>query len=282
MRMSTFSGDQLAQVNNPDPFAMPVLRSPVWRTPGWLTVIVQFVRLLLLLVRFLARHPLLDLTVSVLAFTYAQAGWPGLLALVLITAAVLAVWRWRWPRSFTRFAGQPARARWRRWHYRRHWIAVLTVSGLAVVFRGRMLMPVLGKITSTRSVRGYRTLPMDDMLVAALRALHKQQAAEKLAAGPAYEDAGYVVIDELGSPVHPEWFSDEFHRVRERAGLPRIRLHDSRHTANSLMAAAGVPPHIRAAWCGHTEAVNEGAYTHARPEDMATAMAALTKIQNGA
>jgi hypothetical protein len=37
------------------------------------------------------------------------------------------------------------------------------------------------------------------------------------------------------------------------------------------MAAAGVPRHIRAAWCGHTEEVNEDTYTHARPEDLAAA-----------
>ena len=53
--------------------------------------------------------------------------------------------------------------------------------------------------------------------------------------------------------------------------MPRIRLHDARHTVNSLMAAAGVPDHIRAAWCGHTVAVNVATYTHARPEDLAVA-----------
>jgi len=74
--------------------------------------------------------------------------------------------------------------------------------------------------------------------------------SERLAAGEAYSASGYVVCDELGAAVNPEWYSDEFHRVRERAGVRRIRLHDGRHTVNSLMAAAGVPPHIRAAWCG--------------------------------
>jgi hypothetical protein len=39
-----------------------------------------------------------------------------------------------------------------------------------------------------------------------------------------------------------------------------------------------VPPHIRAAWCGHTVQVNESTYTHARPEDLAVAGAALSKI----
>jgi integrase len=132
-----------------------------------------------------------------------------------------------------------------------------------------------------KSSRGTRTLPLDEVLVTALRALRKRQIAERLAAGEAYEDSGYLVTDELGRPLHPDRYSRyEFHRIRELAGLPRITLHDGRHTANSLMAAAGVPPHIRAAWCGHTQAVNEATYTHARPEDLALAAAALSKINN--
>jgi hypothetical protein len=41
-----------------------------------------------------------------------------------------------------------------------------------------------------------------------------------------------------------------------------------------------VPEHIRAAWCGHTVTVNKLTYRHARPKDMATALAALSKINN--
>jgi integrase len=68
--------------------------------------------------------------------------------------------------------------------------------------------------------------------------------------------------------------------VAAAAGVPRIHLHDGRHTTNSLMAAAGVPDHIRAAWCGHTVAVNVATYTHARPEDFAQARDALDRIYN--
>jgi hypothetical protein len=46
-------------------------------------------------------------------------------------------------------------------------------------------------------------LPLDDDLVAALTARRKRQAAEKLAAGEAYIDSGYVVTDELGQAVNP-------------------------------------------------------------------------------
>ena len=90
-----------------------------------------------------------------------------------------------------------------------------------------------------------------------------------------------MAADELGAPLHPERYSDEFARLCREAGVPVIRLHDTRHTANSLMAAAGVPDHIRAAWCGHTVAINLATYTHARPEDMAVAGEALSALLGG-
>ena len=30
------TGDQVAQIRNPDPLAFPVWRAPVYRTPGWI------------------------------------------------------------------------------------------------------------------------------------------------------------------------------------------------------------------------------------------------------
>ena len=41
------------------------------------------------------------------------------------------------------------RGKWRRWHYRRHWAAVMTIGRLAPMYQGRLLLPVLGKVTST-------------------------------------------------------------------------------------------------------------------------------------
>ena len=71
--------------------------------------------------------------------------------------------------------------------------------------------------------------------------LRKRQANESERAGPAYraglkdldwyaEGDEYIVTDELGIPLHPESYSDEFTRMLKRAGLRKIRLHDSRHT----------------------------------------------------
>ena len=147
--MSAFSGDQIAQVNNPDPFAVPVWRSPVYHTPGWVITIVQLARAIRALVAFLARHPLATLTAAMLVLTWREFGWPGPVILTASIAAVLAVWWWRWRASFRRHVLGRVRGKWRRWHYRRHWAAVMTIGRLAPVYQGRLLLPVLGKITST-------------------------------------------------------------------------------------------------------------------------------------
>jgi integrase len=63
---------------------------------------------------------------------------------------------------------------------------------------------------------GQHTLPLDDALLAALTALRKRLARESEEFASAYEGAlpaldwysagdKYVVVDELGTPVHPEW-----------------------------------------------------------------------------
>jgi integrase len=148
-----------------------------------------------------------------------------------------------------------------------------TVNVVRVVVDGKVIVK-----EAPKSERSARTLPLDDSLVAALTALHKRQAGEKLAAGEKYCASGYVVCDELGEAVNPEWVSDEFGRVAKRAGVRCITLHETRHTAASLMEKAGVPESIRAAWCGHTVQVHKTTYVHARPEDLAAARDVLSRL----
>ncbi len=46
----------------------------------------------------------------------------------------------------------PARGTWRAWVYRRRWPAVMTIADLAPFYRGRIILPVLVKVTATRYV----------------------------------------------------------------------------------------------------------------------------------
>jgi integrase len=89
----------------------------------------------------------------------------------------------------------------------------------------------------------------------------------------------YVVIDELGVPLHPESYSDEFTRMLKRAALSKIRLHDSRHTTLSLMEKAGVPISIISRWAGHYDsAFTMKTYVHASDDDLQQGRQALAKI----
>ena len=51
------TGEQVAQIYNPDPFARPVFRAPVYRTPAGLILIAWLVRLIIRLLRLVFRHP---------------------------------------------------------------------------------------------------------------------------------------------------------------------------------------------------------------------------------
>ena len=145
------TGEQVAQLYNRDPFALPVWRAPVYQTPFGIILLVKLARLLAWLVRLAVRHPAAAAVVAVLALTWINTGWIGLAALVAWVLVVLASWRFFWPSSFTRWVGAPARGQWRAWWcYRRRWAGVMAISGVAPWYQGRILLPVLGKVTATR------------------------------------------------------------------------------------------------------------------------------------
>jgi integrase len=67
---------------------------------------------------------------------------------------------------------------------------------------------------------------------------------ERRLAGDAYLESDYVLSNELGESYHPDTASQWFNDAVMASGLPRIRLHDSRHTAASLMVEAGKPTRV--------------------------------------
>jgi DNA segregation ATPase FtsK/SpoIIIE, S-DNA-T family len=146
------AGQPLAQVDNPDPFAVPVWRSPVYQTPHLIIWPVQLVRLVFRVVWFVLRHPLLDAIGATTFFTWLKLGWPGLVALACFILAVLGTLCLLWPGWFSRCIVQAARDYWRSLFYRRRWMAAMTLAGLAPSYRGRVLVPVLAEVRTTRAV----------------------------------------------------------------------------------------------------------------------------------
>lgn len=122
-------------------------------------------------------------------------------------------------------------------------------------------------ITSSTKNRKVRTLRVGSEVLADLRHLKATQARERLAAGRAHSSTGLVVVNELGVPMRPERHSDLFQVHAKAAGLPRIRLHDLRHTTASLLHSLGQPPVACAKYLGHTTEVFLRTYAHLYAED---------------
>lgn len=121
-----------------------------------------------------------------------------------------------------------------------------------------------------KSAAGNRMLPLPEPVFKALKAARAQQAREKLAAGEGYVDSGYVVVDELGSPLRTYWLRWQAHQLMEQIGVRRVRLYDARHACLSWMANNGVPDTVVSAWAGHTDlSFTKRIYVHSDPQSLA-------------
>jgi integrase len=142
------------------------------------------------------------------------------------------------------------------------WAAVDLEQRTIAITQALVTVDGVPQLSGTKTARGRRTLPLPPDVVEALIAFRRRQDDERRAAGSAYVDSGFVVRDELGRALRPESYSDQFVRLSQKAGLPRIRLHDARHTSVTLKRSQGWPDHLVALWHGHDESVMRGTYTH--------------------
>ncbi|WP_169747736.1 site-specific integrase [Demequina subtropica] len=166
------------------------------------------------------------------------------------------------------------------------WSDVNLDAGTVTIAQGRVAL-MRGDATDTpKSAQRRRTVALDAThpgTVAMLRRLHVQQANDRLAAGSAWNASGYVVVDALGTPLRPEFYSDRFQALCREAGVPVIRLHSVRHSLAFLLHSAGVLPTEAARLLGHTVAVHLATYLpEARAEETARASAAIAAAMGAA
>lgn len=109
---------------------------------------------------------------------------------------------------------------------------------------------VLENTTKTKS--GRRCISLTDDAIRELTVHKRNQAKEKLLLGEAYQDHGLVFCREDGTMLDPRNFTRHFQNLLIKAGLPKVRLHDLRHTHASLLLARGVHPKVVQERLGHS------------------------------
>ncbi|WP_062520031.1 tyrosine-type recombinase/integrase [Demequina silvatica] len=114
-----------------------------------------------------------------------------------------------------------------------------------------------------KTSKGVRRVDLADRAVDALKAQQVQQAEDAKAWGTAWHKTGRVFTREDGTDLHPERVSKTFESLTKRAELRVIRFHDLRHTAASLLIAAGTPIAVVSKMLGHSSiAVTVDVYGH--------------------
>lgn len=151
-------------------------------------------------------------------------------------------------------------------------------AGFAKIVRTRVQVGNQVIVGQPKTDRSRRSVHLDPHLSAELRAHRSRQLQERLVAGPAWEDSGYVFVDELGKPIVPHRFSYRFQRLAHEAGLRHTRLHEGRHSAATMLLGMGTPVHEVSAMLGHSKAsVTLDIYAHAIPGVGAAAGTRLTE-----
>jgi integrase len=107
------------------------------------------------------------------------------------------------------------------------------------------------QIGSPKTARARRTVALDPGTIAVLRKHRQQQLEERLLMGSGFTDHDLLFCRPDGGPLHPERFARTFQIEATRAGLPRIRLHDLRHTWATLALVAGEHPKVVQERLGH-------------------------------
>jgi integrase len=133
--------------------------------------------------------------------------------------------------------------------------------------------------TEPKTKRGRRTIALDAVTVAVLKAWHEAQHAEAKRWKKLWIDTGLVFTRENGTAWHPDRVSKLFEDAVSASGLPRIRLHDLRHTHATIALGASIHPKVVSERLGHsTVAFTLDVYSHCQPalaQDAAEKIAAL-------
>jgi integrase len=135
--------------------------------------------------------------------------------------------------------------------------------------------------TKTRSSRRLVVLPR--LRVAALVRHRSVQPRERLRAGPRWEELGLVFPNPVGRPALPQnLLQRSLYPLLERAGLPRLRFHDLRHSAATLLLARGVHPKVVSELLGHTQiGITLDLYSHVSATMLRHAADAFDELLGG-
>ncbi len=122
------------------------------------------------------------------------------------------------------------------------------------------------RISDGKSDASDRPVALDSFTVLHLRRFVDLIDSEREALGRAYPDHDYLMVGPEGRPLHPDTITARFNRLVDKAGVPRIRLHDLRHTYSTMALDEDLNVETLSERIGHADVgVTLKVYTHKSP-----------------
>ena len=135
-------------------------------------------------------------------------------------------------------------------------------------------------ISEPKTPRSRRQVELSGLAVDALRRHRAAQTEMRLLLGDEWEANDLVFPNPFGKPQDgSHLLLGQFVPLLERARLPRIRLHDLRHTAATLLLSRGMHPKIVSEMLGHTTVgITLDLYSHVTPTMQREAARAMDEL----
>jgi len=147
-----------------------------------------------------------------------------------------------------------------------NWGDVDLGAGTVTIRRALVVVGYEMQTSEPKTAAGMRLVHLHPQARDYLAAHRTAQVQERLVAGPAWNDTGFVFTTEAGEPLHPDRVTKLFGQIIRVAGVPVIRLHDLRHTVATLALTAGVHTKIVQELLGHANvSVTLDTYSHVSP-----------------
>lgn len=163
------------------------------------------------------------------------------------------------------------------------WSDVDLEQGRIHVQRSLQRTPSGPVLAETKTAASRRNVSLTQAAGIALRKHRARQVEERLRAGPGWHDDDLVFANEVGRPLDASnVVQRSFRHILRRSGVPRIRFHDLRHTAATLLLGRNIHPKVVSEQLGHAQiAITLDLYSHVIPSMRSEAAAALDAVLAG-
>jgi integrase len=123
------------------------------------------------------------------------------------------------------------------------------------------------RLVELKTRRSHRTLAMPPYIGGKLQEHAARQREERVLLGPEWHKSDFVFTTGKGHPLLGTNVTRGFQRLLKRAGLPKRRFYDLRHSCATLLLVQGVPARVVMEILGHSQiGLTMNTYTHVVPE----------------